>query len=129
MPVVYHFEGRCIRMKNVGETSIDEIVEAFEAALNDPALPERSVLLWDVRESSSLKDRSAVELKQLTGVLGPKAHLHSNTSGLIVSKGLYHGLMRMVAAYGEPFESNMKIFQDEASALAWVASLDDEAAD
>lgn len=128
VPVSYRFEGRIFWLKNAGESSVEELIEVFDTALADPAYPDRAVLLWDIRDSVSLKGRSAGDLQRITALLGPKAHRHSNTSAIVVSNDLYHGLMRMAAAYGEEFESNSRLFRDEGEALAWIASLDDEPA-
>ena len=129
MPVSYRFEGRIFRLANVGESTVDELIETFEAALDDPAFPEHAILLWDIRESVSLKERSAAELLRITQILGPKAHRHSNTSAILVPNDLYHGLMRMATAYGSEYESNSKLFRDEAEALEWIGSIGSEGAD
>ena len=123
MPVSYSFEGRIFRLKNQGVSTVDEVVAAFEAALDDPDYPEHAVLLWDIRESVSLKERSAGELQAIALRLGPKAHRHSNSSAIVVSDDLYYGLMRMATAYGDEFESNSKLFRDEAEAVEWIESL------
>ena len=123
MPVSYRFEGRISRLTNEGASTVDELIETFEAALDHPDFPEHAILLWDIRESESLKDRSSGELLRITQILGPKAHRHSNTSAIIVSNDLYHGLMRMATAYGEECESNTRLFRDEAEALEWIDSL------
>ena len=129
MPVGYRFEGRIFRLTNEGESTVDELVATFESALDDPAFPEHAILLWDISDSSSLKERSSGELLRITQILGPKAYRHSNTSAIIVSNDLYHGLMRMATSYGEKFESNSRLFRNEADALEWIDSLGYEAAD
>jgi hypothetical protein len=126
VPVSYRFEGRIFRLTNVGESTVDELIATFEAALDDPDFPDRAILLWDIRESTSLEERSTDELRRITSALGPKAHRHSNTSALLVSSDLYYGLMRMATAYGDEFESNSKLFRDEAEALEWIDSIGNE---
>lgn len=129
MPVSYSFEGRIFRLTNEGASTADEVIETFEAGLDDPAFPEHAILLWDIRESDSLKDKSSGELLRITQILGPKAYRHSNTSALVVSNDLYHGLMRMATSYGAEFESNSRLFRDEADALEWIDSIGVEDAD
>ena len=46
-------------------------VVEFDAALADPDFPEDAVLLWDIRDSTSLKGRSGEELQKITMALGP----------------------------------------------------------
>ncbi len=74
MPVSDRFEGRIFWLTNAGDSTVDELAETFEAALDDPDFPERAVLPWDIRDSSSLKERSAEEPQSTTRILGPKVH-------------------------------------------------------
>ncbi len=123
MPVTYRFEGRIFRVASVGESTVEQLIETFEAALDDPDFPEGAILLWDTRGSTSLKEKSGAELGRIASILGPKAHRHSNKSALIVPNDLYYGLMRMATAHSDEFGSDSRIFRDEESALEWIESI------
>ncbi len=120
MAVHYTIEGRILRLVTVGRSTVDEIINAVNDVLEDPQFNEATIVIWDTRQSASLGDRSAEELRQIGDSTYSLVDRFPNYSAVIANNELYYGLMRMVVTFTEKDNPKTRFFRSEEEAMAWV---------
>ena len=119
--VSYDFEGDVIVVRPSGKYTAHDMKSAVLDALDDPRLPPRAVLLFDLRESRSLPDRSADEIREMARFLASHGRRFSNRLAMVTSGDLAYGLMRLGAATAEAGGLAAEVFRDVATAKAWLS--------
>ena len=120
MPVDYSFDGKLFRMIFVGSYTTQELRNAFETALKDPAFPEDARFLMDVTQSDSLASRPAEEIQDVADFLGPRASRVGNRCAIYAPRPVQYGMMRMAQVFGETHGVETVVFSDQEEALEWL---------
>lgn len=121
MPVSYAFRGDVLELRASGTYAPDEVAQAFDRALADPARPTLRALLYDVRDSSVVGGRSTPEVRKAVAFfesLGP--HVGQRVA-LLATSDIAYGVMRMVAAWAEARNIDAAVFRDAGEAFAWAS--------
>jgi hypothetical protein len=121
MPVGYDFDGDVIVLRAAAKYSTHELKAAVLDALDDARLPPRAVLLFDLRESRSLQDRSADEVREMAGFLAAHGRRFGHRLAMVTTGDLAFGLMRLGAATAESGGLVAEVFRDLATAKAWLS--------
>ena len=122
MPVSYSFDSHIVVVRAVGSYSTDELKAATLASLADAEVPSRPVLMFDLRESQVLTERTAGQLEDMALFLADLAPRFGNRLAMLVSSTVGYGLMRMGSAYAESDESKPEVFRDYDEARRWLLS-------
>lgn len=120
MPGTYRFDGDLLRLRFERRTSLAEVEETLEAALEDPACPACPKILSDLRQSESLVDRPSDEMRTAVAVFGRRASRVHRKCAVLTAGPAQYGMMRMAKAYAEGYELDLHIFGDEAEAVEWL---------
>ena len=120
MPVRYEFEGQLFRMSFEGSYSTDEVLEAYTAALADPAFPSDARFLMDVTRSTSLAKRTSEDIQRVADFLGPQAGRIGSRCAIYAAEPIHFGLMRMAQVFGETHGVETAVFYEVAPALEWL---------
>ena len=122
MSVSYSFDGRVLRINCIGKYTNDELREAFDAALRDPAFPPTPVFLLDVTLSESLANRPSEDIRETAYFGGLRADVFGRQCAIVAPEDLYYGLMRMASLYAEEFGVDTAVFRTEEEALQWLGA-------
>jgi hypothetical protein len=126
MPVHYRFEGRLLKFEAKGKTGNDELMATIAEATSASNYNEDTIVLWDLRQSETLSDMSATQIRMVGEDIARMVRNYPNHAAAIVPNDLYYGLMRMLASYSEKEKDVAQFFRSEEEAMAWVASLLEE---
>lgn len=121
MPVGYDFDGNVIVMRPSAKYTTHELKAAVLDALDDARLPPRAVMLFDLRESRSLQDRSADEVREMGSFLASHGRRFGHRLAMVTVGDLAFGLMRLGAAAAESGGLAAEVFRDIATAKAWLS--------
>jgi hypothetical protein len=121
MPVGYDFDGDVIVVRMVGKYTTHEMKSVILDALDDARLPQRAVLLFDLRESRSLQDRTADEVRDMAQFLASHGRRFSNRLAMVTTGDLAFGLMRLGAVAAETGGLTAEVFRDIGTAKAWLS--------
>jgi hypothetical protein len=120
MPVEYSFSGNLFRVDFVGSYTPEDVIEAFDAALIDPAFPARPKFLLDVRRSAVLESRRPEEIRMIAEHYAKHADKVGNQCAILATSQIHYGLSSMGKAYAELRGAKAKVFTKMDDALAWL---------
>src|SRR5512145_637165 len=103
MPVTYSFDERIVVMHMHGTYSVQDLQRGILEALADTACPSSPVLMFDLRESLSLPDRTPDEVRDMARFLGVNGDRFGRRLGMVTSNDISYGLMRLGAATVEAY--------------------------
>jgi hypothetical protein len=117
MPLEYRIEDELAIVEASGELELPEIEAEFAALVTLlPPSGNRRVLILD---PGSRFDLPSHQLRQLTmqwrEILGPAARI-----GVVVASDLHFGLGRMVEAFSEVTEIEVRVFRSQDQARVWL---------
>ena len=121
MPVGYDFEGDVIVLRPAGKYTTHEMKSAILDALDDARLPPHAVMLFDLRESRSLQDRTADEVREMAGFLASHGRRFGQRLAMVTAGDLAFGLMRLGAVAAETGGLAAEVFRDIETAKAWLS--------
>ena len=98
---------------------IQKLIDLYES----PEFPAEPIMYWDLRSSTSLGKRTAAELGEVASRTRPYTKKFSAHSVFLVSNDLYHGMARMMSAYGEANDDQVRIFRTEDEALKYLQNI------
>jgi hypothetical protein len=120
MPVAYEYDNDVILLRLVGKYTTSDLKSAILDALDDARLPERPVLLFDLRESRSLQDRTADEVRDMAHFLASHGRRFGNRLAMVTASDLAFGLMRLGAVTAETGGLAAEVFRDMGAAKEWL---------
>lgn len=120
MPVAYEFDGRVIVLRVDGKYAPTDLKAAILDALDDERLPAQAVLLFDLRESRSLPDRSADDVRDMARFLATNGKRFGNRLAMVTTGDLAFGLMRLGAVTAENGGIAAEVFRDISVAREWL---------
>ena len=120
MSVAYEFDDHVILLRLVGKYTTSDLKSLLLDALDDARLPERPVLLFDLRESQSLQDRTADEVRDMGRFLASQGRRFGNRLAMVTAGDLAFGLMRLGAVTAETGGLAAEVFRDMGAAKEWL---------
>lgn len=118
-PPSYEFSGGILRVELAGSQPAEQIVGAFEAALDDPRTPLRPPVLVDASRSTG--DRPTSEVRSIIDTMSRHRHRFGPIA-VVVDSPLHYGLARMAASLAEFAGMNVAVFRDEEAAVRHLES-------
>jgi hypothetical protein len=104
----------------VGKYTTSDLKSSILDALDDARVPERPVLLFDLRESRSLQDRTAEEVRDMGRFLASHGRRFGNRLAMVTTGDLAFGLMRLGAVTAEMGGLAAEVFRDMGAAKEWL---------
>jgi hypothetical protein len=120
MPVAYSYDTRIVVMRGEGIYSPADLKAKILEALDDPACPREAVLLFDLRESVSLGQRTAEEVRDMARFLTQHSSRFGKRLGVVTSSDVGYGLMRLGSAHVEFGGVTPAVFREFSEARAWL---------
>jgi hypothetical protein len=119
MPVTYRITKDVAEMTLEGDCPPDEVIQIFHKVLDDPASPQKFMLLVDVRNSTSLATRATQEIIRVAEYLGPYKDRVVRCA-VLATENVHFGLSRLGAVYSETAGVMTSVFRDRDEALKWL---------
>jgi hypothetical protein len=120
MPVTYGFDDTIVVMRAEGAYTLADLKAATLGALDDSARPEGSVLMFDVRASEALAERTADEVRDMAEFLQRHGDRFARRLAIVAGSDLGYGLMRLGAAHTEQGGITSEVFRDYDAAKRWL---------
>jgi hypothetical protein len=121
MPVAYEFDGNVIVLRAADTYATSDLKVAVLEALDDERLPRQAVMLLDLRESRSLQQRTADDVRDMARFLVAHGKRFGNRLAVVAPGDLGFGLMRLGAVTAETGGVSTEVFRDIAAAREWLA--------
>lgn len=120
MPVSYRFDGPVLVVRGEGSYQPADLKESLLRGLADPACPPTVTLMYDLRGSTALRDRTAEQVRDMAEFLAQHGPRFGSRLAMVVAGEVDYGLMRMGSAYAELGGVEPRVFRDYGEALAWL---------
>lgn len=120
MPIAYSYDLYIVVMHMDGKYDTDDLRAAILQALDDPQCPKNPVLLFDMRASQALSDRSTSDVRQMAYFLAKHGSRFGRRLAMVVSNDLGYGLMRLGGTHAELGGLDADVFRDIAEARSWL---------
>ncbi len=120
MPVSHRYDGRIVIMQMHGQYTTAELREGILSALKSDDTPENPVMLFDLRESTSLRDRTPADIRGISQFLVAHGDLLSRTLAMVVSDDVGFGRIRMGSTEAEWGGIKPMVFRHFDEADAWL---------
>jgi hypothetical protein len=112
--------GNLIRIDLEGTYAPEDIIRAFDAALDDPSFPSDPRLLLDVTRSAELAKRDADSVRSVAQYFGAHSSRVGNRCAIVATMPVHYGLSRMGATIAEQQGAEVEVFTTIEDALAWL---------
>jgi len=122
MPVSYHFDGRVIVVRMNGMYATADVRATLTAAFADPCCANAAGLLFDIRGSRSIVQRTADEVRAMAQFIASHGDRFSRRLALVADSGAAFGLMRLGAVAVEQQGIATAVFRDESDAEEWLGA-------
>lgn len=122
MPVTYEFDGRIVAMRLTGRYETADVRAALRGALEDPRCRHAAGLLFDIRGSHSISQRSAAEVRTMAQFIATHADRFGRRLALLADTDAAFGLMRLGAVTVEQQGVETSVFRDAADAEEWLGA-------
>jgi hypothetical protein len=122
MPVTYTLQGSLLSLTMVGEYAPQEVPEAFQAGLDDPACPRPVALLADVTQSKSLDHRAPHEIRRVAEFLGRFGERIGWRCAVVAASDVQFGLSQMGAVFSADVGVSVEVFRNHEEALQWLGA-------
>lgn len=122
MPVRYEFSGNLFRVNLEDTYTIDEMMNSFMEALNDPLFPENARFLMDVRKSSVLAERTYQDIRTVANLFAEHSARVGGCCAIVADQKVHYGLSRMGATLAEFKGARVEVFKDISEAILWLDS-------
>jgi len=120
VPVSYSFDSHIVVVRGDGDYATDELKATTLAALADAACPARPVLMFDLRTSHALTERTAPQVEDMGLFLADLSARYNGRMAMVVSSLVGYGLMRMGTPYAETKGGTVEVFKDYDEARRWL---------
>jgi hypothetical protein len=125
MPVRYTFSGNLFRVNLEDTYTLDEMMNTFMDALNDPLFPENARFLLDVRQSSVLSERTYQDIRSVANFFAKQSDRVGGCCAIVADQKVHYGLSRMGATLAEIKGARVEVFKDISEAILWLGSCHD----
>lgn len=120
MPVTYAYDDRIVVMDLCGEYTTADLRKGILRALDDARCPPRPVLLFDMRDSTAIRQRTMDEVRTMAQFLAAHGARFSHRLAVVTGSDVAFGLMRVGAVEAEWGGVEPMVFRDLAEARAWL---------
>ena len=121
MAVSYRFVENILRLDLVGIYPPEDIINAFDRALEDPRFPAQNArFLLDVTRSESLADRSVDDLRRVAEYFAARADRYGRRCAILAESAVHFRLMRMAIVFAEVSSAEARVFKGEEEAVLWL---------
>ena len=120
MAVSYSFDGNIILIRMEGIYSTSELKTTILKSLDAPECPANPVMMFDLRESRSIKDRSAEDVRDMAMFLASQGSRFGNRLGMVAPTDLTYGMMRIGAVIAERGGVDAFVFREFNEAREWL---------
>jgi hypothetical protein len=118
--VGYSIDSDIVVFQTSGEYGPDELRATLRAALADPALPAKPLILVDIRGSISIQKRSASEIAETARFVAALSAQFGPRLALVVDSDVAYGLMRIAAVHAAQGGVDIQVFREFEPARAWL---------
>jgi hypothetical protein len=122
MPVTYEFDGPIVALRLTGSYETADVRAALRGALDDPRCPHAAGMLFDLRGSRSISQRTADEVRAMAQFIAAHAERFGRRLALLADSDAGFGLMRLGAATVEQHGVETSVFRDAADAEKWLGA-------
>jgi hypothetical protein len=122
MPVTYEFDGAIVALRLTGNYETADVRAALRRALDDPRCPHAAGLLFDIRGSRSIAQRTANEVRAMAQFIAGHAERFGRRLALLADTDASFGLMRLGAVTVEQQGVETSVFRDAADAEEWLGA-------
>jgi hypothetical protein len=122
MGLSFTYDGQIVTFHLVGDYSAAALRELVAHALHEDACPPNPVLLFDLRESLAIAQRSASDIQDVARFLAAIDRQPNLRVAMVVSTDLAFGLMRMGSVFAAQAGAVPGVFRDIEPARAWLLS-------
>lgn len=120
MPAEYSFAEPIITVRLAGSYSTQELKATILRSLGDPSCPDDPRLLFDQRETTSLRERTVEDVRYMADFLAREGGAFGNRLAMVTSDALGFGMMRMASVFAESGGLTARVFTDVAEAESWL---------
>lgn len=120
MNMAHEIDGRILIIRQNGVTDAEEIIQAMNAAVADPRLQAGSHVLWDATDAPA--QASAKKIRRLVAGFGSLSDKLSSRFAIVVENQIQFGVSRMLSAYSELVDVEVRVFFDVPTAKDWLLS-------
>jgi hypothetical protein len=122
MPVSYDFDGRVTIVRMTGLYLTADVRAALIAAFADPRGANAAGLLFDIRGSRSIVQRTADEVRAMAQFIASHGDHFGRRLALLADSGAAFGLMRLGAVAVEQQGVEAAVFRHESDAEEWLGA-------
>jgi hypothetical protein len=122
MPVSYDFDGRVTIVRMTGLYLTADVRAALIAAFADPRGANAAGLLFDIRGSRSIVQRTADEVRAMAQFIASHGDHFGRRLALLADSGAAFGLMRLGAVAVEQHGIEAAVFRHESDAEEWLGA-------
>ena len=120
MPLSFSFNGKIIIIRMEGSYSTSELKTVILKALDAPEATAGAVLMFDLRESLALRERSMEEVRDVAKFLAANGARFNNRLGMVAPTDLAYGLMRVGSATADMNGLTSMVFRRFDEAKDWL---------
>jgi len=120
MSVSYGFDAGVITVRLSGTYETGDVRDALSAALADPRCDDANGLLFDVRGSRALAQRTAAEVRAMAQFIAMHADRFHRRLALLADSDAAFGLMRLGAVTVEQQGVETSVFRNLRDAEHWL---------
>ena len=124
MPIEISIRGNVVSLVSKGASSAQDIIQQLIELYQSPDFPPEPVMFWDLRDSQSFGGHSGRDMGMIADKTSSFTKGSKFSSIFLVPDDLYHGMVRMAAAYGGAAGDDIHIFRSEAQAMALLRELE-----
>jgi hypothetical protein len=121
MPVTYEIDRKRNRISTrcVGDTTLPEILEHFDALEREANRPPYLDVLLDLTEQTNLP--TAQQIQACASRIGmAKWMIDFRACAIVVSRDALFGMLRMFEVFAHPHFERLRVFRDMSQARAWL---------
>lgn len=120
MPLSFSFDGKIIIIRMEGSYSTSELKTVILKALDAPATPADAVMMFDLRESLALRERSMEEVRDMAKFLAANGARFNNRLAMVAPTDLAYGLMRVGSVTADMGGLTSMVFRRFEEAREWL---------
>jgi hypothetical protein len=103
-----------------GEYTPSELRAEVLAGLDDPSCPPAPVLLFDLRASTAVTQRTSSDLQEMARFLVSIRHRYASRLAMVTGSEVGYGQMRIGAVFAAQGGVAPSVFRDMAEARTWL---------
>lgn len=119
MPVLADYTAELITLRLIGEYSVEELREAFYAALPTPDAVSGGLLI-DVTQSVSIRTRPSGDVRGMSRWWAARRQIFHGRLAMVADGTVEFGMTRLAELEADSYGLTVAVFRDVAEARAWI---------